>query len=119
MAEEEKKKEGLNWLNGGAMILISLIIDAVTAFITIVTFGLGFIVNWIPNLFVFLTFSVWLTLLGEANFKRIAILVGPLVAGSAGVPGWTAVIWPLVAKAIAAKSLGKVAPIAGKALNKL
>ena len=117
--EEEKKKEGLNWLKGGGMIAVAFIFDAITTTITIITFGLGFIVNWIPNTFAFLTFSVWLTLLGEANFKRIAILVGPLVAGSAGVPGWTAVIWPLVAKAIAAKSLGKVAPIAGKALNKL
>lgn len=119
MGEEEKKKGGLNWLNGGGMIAATLLVDLTTTIITFITFGFGFIINWIPNLFAFMMFSVWLALKGEASFKRIGILIAPLVAGSAGVPGWTLVIWPLVAKIIAAKSLGKVSGVAEKALNKL
>jgi hypothetical protein len=116
---DDQKKDGLNWLTGGGMIAVALLVDLTTTIITVITFGLGFIINWIPNLFAFMSFSVWLTLKGEANFKRIGILIAPLVAGSAGVPGWTAVIWPMVAKIIAAKTLGNVAPIASRALNKI
>ena len=116
---DEQKNEGMNWLTGGGMIVAALLVDLTTTIITLITFGLGFIVNWIPNLFAFMSFSVWLTFKGEANFKRIGILIAPLVAGSAGVPGWTAVIWPLVAKIIAARTLGAVAPVASKVLNKI
>ena len=115
----EEKSGGLNWLTGGGMIVVAVLFDLITATITLITFGLGFIINWIPNSFAFLTFSVWLTIAGEANFKKIAILVAPLSAGSIGLPGWTVTIWPLVAKTIAAKSLGKIAPLAGRALNKI
>ena len=116
---DEQKNEGMNWLTGGGMIATALLVDLTTTIITLITFGLGFIVNWIPNLFAFMMFSVWLAIKGEANFKRIGILIAPLVAGSAGVPGWTAVIWPLVAKIIAARTLGAVAPVASKVLNKI
>ncbi|MFH1170344.1 MAG: hypothetical protein V1704_02195 [Candidatus Vogelbacteria bacterium] len=115
----DQTKGGMNWLTGGGMIATALLVDLTTTIITLITFGLGFIINWVPNLFAFMMFSVWLTFKGEANFKRIGILIAPLVAGSAGVPGWTAVIWPLAAKIIAAKTLGDVAPIAGRALNKI
>ena len=116
---DEQKNGGMNWLTGGGMIVAALLVDLTTTIITLITFGLGFIVNWIPNLFAFMSFSVWLVIKGEANFKRIGILSAPLVAGSAGVPGWTAVIWPLVAKIIAARTLSAVAPVASKVLNKI
>lgn len=114
-----EKSAGLNWLTGGGMIAAALLVDLTTTIITFITFGLGFIINWIPNLFAFMMFSVWLAIKGEANFKRIGILIAPLVAGFAGVPGWTAVIWPMVAKIIAAKTVGNIAPIAGQVLNKI
>ena len=122
---ENQKKEGLNWLTGGGMIAVGALFDLVTLLLGLLHFiPLGgtvviFTIAWIPNTFAFLTFSVWLTIKGEANWKRIAILVAPLVAGSTGIPGWTATIWPLVAKIIAAKSLGKVSSLASRALNKI
>ncbi|MEK7622186.1 MAG: hypothetical protein AAB415_03325 [Patescibacteria group bacterium] len=114
-----EEKGGLNWVTGGGMIAVAALFDLVTVIITLITLGLGFIINWIPNSFAFLTFSVWLTISGEANFKRLGILIAPFSAGCVGLPGWTATIWPLVAKTIAAKSLGKIAPMAGRVLNKI
>ena len=109
----------MNWLTGGMMIGTAVVFDVIIIVLDFMLFGFGFILTWIPSIFAILTFSVWLTIKGEANFKRIAILVAPFTAGCAGVPGWTATIWPLVAKIIAAKTLSKVAPIAGRALNKI
>ncbi len=114
-----EKKEGLNWLTGGEMIGVAVLFDGVIIVLDIVLFGFGFILTWIPSMFAILTFSVWLAIKGEANFKKIAILVAPFTAGCTGLPGWTATIWPLVAKTIAAKTLGKIAPVAGRALNKI
>ncbi len=114
-----EKKEGLNWLTGGEMIGVAVLFDGVIIVLDIVLFGFGFILTWIPSMFAILTFSVWLAIKGEANFKKIAILVAPLVAGSTGIPGWTATIWPLVAKIIAAKTLSKVSPGASRVLNKI
>ena len=117
--EDEEKSGGVNWITGGAMILVAVVFDAVISLITILTFGLGFIVNWIPSALALMTFSVWLTIAGEANFKRIGILVAPFTAGCIGLPGWTATMWPLVAKTIAARNLGQVSPLAARALNKI
>ena len=120
-----QKKEGLNWLTGGIMIGIAVLFDLVTLLLALLNFipligtVVVFTIAWVPNSFAFLTFSFLLTINGEANWKKIAILVAPLVAGSAGVPGWTAAIWPMVAKIIAAKTLGGVAPIASRVLNKI
>ena len=120
-----QKKVGLNWLTGGIMIAVAVLFDGITLLLALLNFIplVGTVavlaIAWIPNSFAFLSFSVWLTFKGEANFKRIGILIAPLVAGSAGVPGWTAVIWPLVAKTIAAKTLGNVAAITGRVLNKI
>ena len=115
----------MNWFTGGAMIGVAFLFDVITFLLDLLHFiplagtVVVFAVAWIPNFFAFLTFSVWLAIKGEANFKRIAILVAPFAAGATGIPGWTATIWPVVAKTIAAKTLGKVAPIAGRVLNKI
>ena len=120
-----EKKEGLNWLTGGIMIGVAALFDLITLilalfnFIPLVGTVVVLAVAWIPNLFALLTFSFLLAIKGEANFKKIAILVAPLVAGSTGIPGWTATIWPLVAKIIAAKTLSKVSPGASRVLNKI
>src|SRR3989344_85579 len=103
----------MNWLTGGIMIGGAALFDLVTLLVAVLA------VAWIPNLFAFLTFSVWLAIKGEANFKRIAILIAPFTAGCVGLPGWTATIWPLVAKIIAAKTLGNIAPSASRVLNKV
>src|SRR3989338_9351304 len=115
----DKKSVGLNWLTGGAMIVTALLFDGIIIVLDFMLLGFGFILTWIPSIFALLTFSVWLAIKGEANFKRIAILVAPFTAGCAGVPGWTATIWPLVAKIIAAKTLGNIAPSASRVLNKV
>lgn len=101
------------------MIGAAVIFDGIIIVLDIILFGFGFILTWIPSLFAILTFSVWLAIKGEANFKRIGILIAPFTAGCVGLPGWTATIWPLVAKIIAAKSLSQVSPMASRALNKI
>lgn len=108
----------MNWLTGGAMIAAALLFDGITIGLDFLLLGFGFILTWIPSIFAILTFGVWLAIKGEASFKKIAILMAPFTAGCAGIPGWTATVCPLVAKTIAAKTLGKVAPLAGRALNK-
>lgn len=115
----------MNWLTGGIMIGVAVLFDGITSLLALfylvplVGTVAVFSIAWIPNLFAILTFSFLLAINGEANFKRIGILIAPLVAGSAGVPGWTAVIWPMVAKIIAAKSLGQISPTASRVLNKI
>ena len=107
------------------MIGVAALFDLVTLLLALLNFVplIGTVavltVAWIPNLFAFLTFSVWLAIKGEANFKRIAILIAPFTAGCVGLPGWTATIWPLVAKIVAAKTLKQVSPMASRAFNKI
>ena len=115
----------MNWLTGGIMIGVAALFDLVTLLLALLNFIPLFgtvavlVIAWIPNLFALFIFSTWLAIKGEANWKRIAILVAPFTAGCAGVPGWAGTIWPLTAKIIAAKSLGKIAPMVGRVLNKV
>ncbi|MEK7552895.1 MAG: hypothetical protein AAB505_02190 [Patescibacteria group bacterium] len=100
----------LGWLRYVAMVVVAALFDVSIIVADIVLFGAGFLITWIPSLVAILTFGLWFALKGEANYKRIAILVAPFVGGCAGFPGWTAAIWWLVAKIIAEKTLSQLAP---------
>lgn len=103
----------MNWLTGGIMIGAAVLFDLVIAGIgwlnfTVVGFVVVIAIAWIPSLLAFLTFGFWLAVKGEATLLKIALLLAPLASGCLGIPGWTATIWPLVAKTIAAQKLAVV-----------
>src|SRR3989344_771753 len=105
---EPNEKRGLTWVDGGSMIAVAVLFDGVILvldllhFIPVIGTIAVFTIAWIPSLFAFLTFSLWLAIKGEASLAKIAILIAPFTAGCIGVTGWTATIWPLMAKTIAA-----------------
>ncbi len=115
MAEEKKK--GLDWTHGGLMIGLAAFFDVCIILLMLATFGVGIVATWLIGFFALLSFCTWLAVLGELNFKRVGILLAPMGASILGLPGWTAAIWPMVARAIGKKALGQVAPGAEKLLN--
>ncbi len=113
--EDNNKQGGLDWLSGGTMIAVAGLFDLIIGTIGLLNFSIiGIIVviavAWVPSLFAFMTFMLWLAIKGEASLLKATLLMAPLGSGCLGIPGWTATIWPLVAKTIAAKTIKKVAP---------
>ena len=102
--------------NGGglrmrARVFFYLIIGAIGLLnFSVIGIAVVIAVAWVPSLFAFLTFSLLLTLKGEATLLKITLLTAPLSSSCLGIPGWTATIWPLVSKTIAANTIKKVAP---------
>jgi len=120
MTENNEKQAGLSWINGGFMIGLAGLFDGIIISSMFITFGFAVIFTWLIGLFAFLSFNMWLAIKGELNFKRAILLTAPFWSSIFGVPGWTATIWPLVAKIIGAKALSKVAPeSAQKVLKKV
>ena len=109
------------------MIAVAGLFDLIIGTIGLLNFSLIGIavvvaVAWVPSLFAFMTIMLLLAFKGEATLLKATLLMAPFGSGCLGIPGWTATVWPLVAKTIAAKTIKKVAPgvvgdMASKALG--
>ncbi len=121
------KKSRLTKLYGVILIVVAALFDLIILTIGLLNFsGIGFAIvvaiAWVPSLFALFTLNLMFAFKGELTLARAFLFVAPFTSGCVGIPGWTAVTWPLVARIIGAKTIGKVLPgatgqMASKALT--
>jgi len=95
--EKQEKEERINNVTAGLMVAVALLYDGVQMFLEWI--GIGFIVNWILNIWAWLTFFVWFKLRGvsfAANPKRALAFNGGFLIEFIPIieelPIWTAVV---------------------------
>ena len=123
--ETEKPKsqnqQRINSVTAIFMIVVALLYDAVQAFLDFILIGLA--VNWILDIWAWLTFFIWFKLKGVsfANPKRAISLNGgfilELIPAVNALPIWTAAVIILVITVKTEDKLTSISPLASKALS--
>lgn len=103
------------------MIIVALLYDAVQAFLDFILIGL--VVNWILDVWAWLTFFIWFKLKGVSftNPKRAISLNGGFIAelipAVNALPIWTAAVIIMVITVKTEDKLASISPLAAKAFS--
>ncbi len=103
------------------MIVTALLYDAAQAFLDLILIGL--VVNWILDIWAWLTFFIWFKLRGVSftNPKRAISFNGGFIAelipAINALPIWTAVVIILVITVKTEDKLASISPVAAKAFS--
>jgi hypothetical protein len=124
---EEEEKQGqkaeqrINNVTAIFMIVVALLYDAAQAFLEWI--GIGFFINWILDIWAWLTFYIWFKLKGVsfANPKRALCLNGgfllELIPLFDELPIWTASVIIMVITVKTEDKLASISPLASKAFS--
>jgi hypothetical protein len=117
----QKAEQRINNVTAGLMIITALAYDAVQAFLDWILIGL--VVNWILDIWAWLTFFIWFKLRGVsfANPKRAISLNGGFIAelipAVNALPIWTAAVIIMVITVKTEDKLASISPMAAKAFS--
>lgn len=116
------KKYRIEWLEGGMMIGVATIYDALQAFLTFII--IGFLVNWIITIWAWLTFYFWFKFRGVSflGTKSVSLNGGALIElipGLNALPAWTAAVIILIIMTRSEDVLNQISPTTANALKSL
>ncbi len=119
--KNQKAEQRINNVTAILMIITALAYDAAQAFLDFILIGLA--VNWILDIWAWLTFYIWFKIkgVGFANPKRAVSLNGgfiiELIPAVNALPVWTAAVIILVITVKTEDKLASISPLASKALS--
>jgi len=118
---QAQSKQRIDNITAIFMIVVALCYDGVQVFLEWIVIGVA--VNWILDIWAWLTFYVWFKMknVSFANPKRALSLNGgfllEFIPGLDELPCWTGAVIIMVLSVIAEDKLAKISPAAGKALS--